>query len=85
MSSSTISSQSSSDKYLRPAPYHAPKQPTKDTDTEADSWDNVELNSHLSVDAWKSKVRSEQSKKERSDDSTLRVKGMKWAASAMRL
>lgn len=68
-----------------PAAYHAPRKPMKQTDTEEDRWHNVELNSHLSVDAWKRKLDVERSKKDKSDASGVRVKGMKWAVSALRV
>jgi hypothetical protein len=54
-------------------------------DSKEDEWDNVDLNSHLSVDAWKAKVELQKGTKAKSSKDGVTVKSMKWAASALRV
>jgi hypothetical protein len=68
-----------------PCQYHPPKEPVKHIDSQEDEWHNVDLNSHLSVHAWKNKIESEKAKKGKSNKDSVKVKGMKWAASAFRV
>lgn len=80
----TNKSASERDIYTIPLQYYPPKEPVKHVDSHEDEWHNVDLNSHLSVHAWKHKLEQEKSRKPKSTD-TVKVKGMKWAATALRL
>lgn len=72
------------DIYTIPSQYHPSKEPVKHVDSHEDGWHNVDLNSYLSVHAWRHKLDQEKSKKPKSTDS-IKVKGMKWAATALRV
>ena len=80
----TTKSAGERDIYTIPSQYHPPREPVKHVDSHEDRWHNVELNSHLSVHAWRHKLEQEKSKKPKSADS-IKVKGMKWAAMALRV
>jgi hypothetical protein len=68
-----------------PSAYHPPKEPVKHVDPREDEWDNINLNSHLSVHAWKHKLEVEKAKNAKLSKDGVKIKSMKWAVSALRL